>query len=222
MQGEEQGKREDQEPQAPAADEPAAAAETETAADPTAEASGATGENPILGDEEPLELPEPDLSAELEEARAEAEKYREQALRVAAEAQNIRNRAERDVEKAHKFALEKFAAELLPVIDSLEHAIAAADPANESLKPMLEGLELTHKMFIDVLARFNVECVDPQGEPFNPEFHEAMSMLESADVAPNTVLQVYQKGYVLNGRLVRAAKVVVARAPAASQVDERA
>ncbi len=216
MQGEEQGKREDQEPQASAGEQPEAAAES------TGDGAEAAGENPILGEEEPLELPQPELSVELEEARAEAEKYREQALRVAAEAQNIRHRAERDVEKAHKFALEKFAAELLPVIDSLEHAIAAADPANESLKPMLEGLELTHKMFIDTLARFNVECVDPQGEPFNPEFHEAMSMLESAEVAPNTVLQVYQKGYVLNGRLVRAAKVVVARAPAASQVDERA
>lgn len=137
---------------------------------------------------------------------------KEQALRSHAEAQNARRRAEQDVEKARKFALEKFVAELLPVADNLERAIAAGDKENDSQKAVLEGVELTHKSLLDTLKKFQVEAIDPEGEPFNPELHQAMSMVPSPDVEPNTVLNVFQKGYTLYGRLVRPAMVVVSSA----------
>lgn len=155
------------------------------------------------------------LAAELDAARTEMDKLRDQALRAAAEAQNARQRADRDVEKARKYALEKFAEDLLPVHDSLAQALSVPVPegAEAQLAPMREGIELTLKMLLDTLARFNIECIDPAGEPFNPELHEAMTMIENPDCEPNTVLDVFQKGFTLNGRLVRAAKVVVSRAP---------
>ncbi|MCQ4348185.1 nucleotide exchange factor GrpE [Pseudomonas stutzeri] len=145
----------------------------------------------------------------LEEQLAEA---RDQALRVAAELQNVRRRAEQDVEKAHKFALEKFAADLLVVVDSLERGLELSDPADEALRPMREGMELTLKALLDILKRYQVEPLDPHGEPFNPEHHQAMAMEPSASVEPNSVLKVFQKGYLLNGRLLRPAMVVVSRA----------
>ncbi len=184
---------------------------------PQADGAATEAANP-LDDREPVELgaaTDPALEKELEAALAEADKWRDQALRASAEMQNIRQRAERDVEKAHKFGLEKFAESLLPVHDSLAQALAVPVPqgAEEPLKPMREGIELTLKMLVDTLARFNVECIDPAGEPFNPELHEAMTMVENPDCEPNTVIDVFQKGFTLNGRLVRAAKVVVSRAP---------
>lgn len=145
----------------------------------------------------------------LEEQLAEA---RDQALRVAAELQNVRRRAEQDVEKAHKFALEKFAADLLVVVDSLERGLELSDPADEALRPMREGMELTLKALLDTLRRYQVEQLDPHGEPFNPEHHQAMALEPSASVEPNSVLKVFQKGYLLNGRLLRPAMVVVSRA----------
>ncbi len=159
--------------------------------------------------------PDPVMEKELEAALAEADKWRDQALRATAETENIRLRAQRDVEKAHKFSLEKFAEALLPVHDSLAQALAVPVPegAEEQLRPMREGIELTLKMLLDTLRRFNVETIDPAGEPFNPELHEAMTMIEHPDCEPNTVIDVFQKGFTLNGRLVRAAKVVVSRAP---------
>lgn len=159
-----------------------------------------------------------ELKKQLELARQEAAEAKDQALRVQAESQNVRRRAERDVESAHKYALEKFCAELLPVVDNLERAQDAADKDNEVVKPLYEGVELTHKSFLDVLKKFNVEQLDPVGEPFDPQLHEAMAMIESPDVEPNTVINVMQKGFTLNGRLIRAAMVVVSK-PAA-KVDE--
>ena len=139
---------------------------------------------------------------------------KEQALRAAAEAQNMRRRAEQDVEKAHKFALEKFVGDLLPVADNLERALQATDGDNADPKAVTEGVELTLKSLIDVLKGHKVEQVDPQGEPFDPQLHQAMSMIEQADVEPNSVINVFQKGYTLNGRLVRPAMVVVSKTPA--------
>lgn len=129
-------------------------------------------------------------------------------LRLQAELQNTQRRAERDIAKAHKFALDRFVNELLPVLDSLEHAIDAI--ANE---PDKEGVSLTYNMLTDTLKKFNIIQVNPKGQPFNPEHHEAMTMIESADAEPNTVIDVFQKGYLLNERLVRPARVTVAKAP---------
>lgn len=155
-------------------------------------------------------------AAELEAAReqlARLEKALSEAdLRTQAEVQNVRRRAERDVEQAHKFALEKFAGDILSVADSLERGLSALDPEDEALKPAREGLELTRKVLLDVFARHNLEQVDPQGEPFNPEWHEAMTMVPVPDAEPNSVVDVLEKGYRLNGRLIRPARVVVSKA----------
>ncbi|WP_288436788.1 nucleotide exchange factor GrpE [uncultured Pseudomonas sp.] len=159
--------------------------------------------------------------ATLEEQLAAAQ---DQSLRSVAELQNVRRRAEQDVEKAHKFALEKFAGDLLPVLDSLERGLELSNATDETLKPMREGMELTLKMLQDTLKRYQVEAVDPHGAPFNPEHHQAMAMEESATAEPGSVLKVFQKGYLLNGRLLRPAMVVVSKAPAAQQpsIDEKA
>ena len=148
----------------------------------------------------------------------------ENALRAAAEVQNIRRRAEQDIEKAHKFALEKFATDLLAVLDSLERGLEVSDPTDEKIRPMREGMELTYKLFLDTMKRFQVERVDPQGEPFNPEQHQAMAMEESIHAEPNSVLKVFQCGYMMNGRLLRPAMVVVSKAPSEPpvKIDEQA
>ncbi len=166
-----------------------------------------------------------ELKKALDEARAKAEEHWDLLLRTKAEAENIRRRGERDVENAHKYALERFVGELLPVIDSLEMGVSAAVNSAESATKLMEGSRLTLKMFQDALQKFGVKAIDPQGEPFSPQFHQAMSMLESADVPPNTVLVVYQKGYTLNDRLVRPARVVVSKSAAnagAGKIDEHA
>ena len=157
----------------------------------------------------------------LEEQLAAAQ---DQSLRVAADLQNVRRRAEQDVEKAHKFALEKFAGDLLPIIDSLERGLDLSSPDDQSIRPMREGIELTLKMFQDTLKRYQMEAVDPHGQPFNADQHQAMAMEESANVEPNTVLKVFQKGYQLNGRLLRPAMVVVSKAPSPAKpsIDEQA
>ena len=134
-------------------------------------------------------------------------------LRSAAEVENIRRRSARDVEKAHKFALEKFANELLPVVDSLEKAIeASGDVGAEGARALAEGVELSLKLFVGVLEKSGVVQIDPLGEPFDPQLHEAMAMVPNPDAEPNSVMDVMQNGYSLNGRLVRAAKVVVSGA----------
>lgn len=153
-----------------------------------------------------------ELEAELETAIQKAAEERERALRTAAEMENLRRRTELDVEKAHKFALEKFANELLPVLDNLERAIELADKENEALKPMIEGVELTLKSMQSGVAKFGLVALDPINQPFDPNAHQAMSMVPSADVAPNTVIAVMQKGYDLNGRVIRPAMVMIAKA----------
>ncbi|GAB0109378.1 nucleotide exchange factor GrpE [Pseudoalteromonas distincta] len=152
------------------------------------------------------------LYAELEAAKQTIADQKDSVVRAAADVDNMRRRAAQDVEKAHKFALEKFANELLPVIDNLERAIEFSDKENETLKPLLEGIDMTVKSFNDAVAKFGVEIVNPQGEQFNPDFHQAMSIQPSDDVTPNTVLAVMQKGYTLNGRLLRPAMVMVSKA----------
>ena len=136
---------------------------------------------------------------------------RDAALRAQADAQNVKRRAEQDVEKARKFALERFASDLLPVVDNLERALEAASGDDEAIKPIAEGVELTLKSFIDVLGKNKVDVVDPQGEPFDPNLHQAITMIENKEVEPNTVTAVMQKGYSLNGRLIRPAMVMVSK-----------
>ena len=154
------------------------------------------------------------VQAEIEDLTRQLTEAQEQSLRATAEAQNARRRAEQDVEKAHKFGQEKLVADLLPIVDNLERAIEAIDVNDEQLKSILEGVELTLKSFQDTLKRNNVDVVNPEGEPFDPQLHQAMTMVESADAEPNSVLNVFQKGYTLHGRLIRPAMVVVSKAPA--------
>ena len=155
-----------------------------------------------------------ELEAQLEAAQQASLEARERAVRAVAEMENLRRRAAQDVEKAHKFALEKFAAELLPVLDNLERAIELADKESEALKPMIEGVELTLKSMQSSVAKFGLVALDPQNQPFDPNAHQAMSMIENAELAPNTVIAVMQKGYELNGRVIRPAMVMVSKAPA--------
>jgi molecular chaperone GrpE len=151
------------------------------------------------------------LQAQLATLSAAFEAAKEQSLRSQAEAQNVRRRAEQDVEKAHKFGLERIVNDLLPVVDNLERALATTADADEALTPFIEGIQLTLKSFLDALARHQVAIVDPQGEPFDPQFHEAVSAVPNPEVEANTVINVFQKGYTLNGRLIRPAMVVVAK-----------
>ena len=148
----------------------------------------------------------------IEELQQKINTLGEQLLREQAEMQNVRRRAQRDIESAHKYALEKFSGELLSVVDNLERAIDAIDESNESQKSVAEGLELTLKTFIEVLAKYNVEAVEPEGQPFDADLHQAVSTVPNKDVEPNTVINVFQKGYTLNGRLIRPAMVVVSTA----------
>lgn len=170
--------------------------------------------------EQPVENAAPEvqeLHLMLEDARNKADEHWNQLLRVQAEMENLRRRAERDVESAHKYALEKFAAALLPVKDSLEMGItAAANAEGDVAKRLKEGSELTLKMLASALEKFGVKEVDPVGQPFNPDMHQAMTMQPSADHPANTVLAVMQKGYTLNERLLRPAMVVVSK-PAEQQ-----
>ncbi|MBV5308421.1 nucleotide exchange factor GrpE [Chromatium okenii] len=174
-------------------------------ANPTAEVALENPAEPVVTAEE--------LAAALVAARTDAEAQREQVLRVRAELENIRRRHVNELEKAHKFALEGFARELLQVRDSLELGHQAALDATANVEKLREGTELTLKLLGDVMEKFGVTAVDPLEQPFDPAFHQAISMQPRADVAPNTVVAVVQKGYVLNGRLVRPAMVLVSSAP---------
>lgn len=151
----------------------------------------------------------------LEDARAKADEHWNMYLRSQAEMDNMRRRAEKDLESAHKFGLEKFANELLPVKDSLELGLAAVEEnSDEAVEKLREGTELTLKMLGTALEKFGIKEINPVGEVFNPEQHQAMTMQESAEAAPNTVLIVMQKGYLLNDRVMRPALVVVSKAAA--------
>lgn len=158
------------------------------------------------------ELLAKDQLSETEELQEQVSKANDQVLRVQAEMQNVRRRVERDVENAHKYALDKFTAELLPVVDNLERALSTIDAADDAQKAVATGLELTLKSFFDVLGRFKIDVVDPAGQPFDADLHQAVSMVPNPDLEPNTVMDVFQKGYTLNGRLVRPAMVVVSKA----------
>jgi len=158
------------------------------------------------------ELLNDDVLSEAENLQEQVSSANDQVLRIQAEMQNMRRRAERDVENAHKFALDKFTAELLPVVDNLERALDTIEDSDEAQQAVSTGLELTLKSFFDVFARFKIEAIDPAGQPFDADLHQAVSMVPNPDVEPNTVMDVFQKGYTLNGRLVRPAMVVVSKA----------
>ena len=152
------------------------------------------------------------LQEQLEAAEAAAGMARDELLRVQAEMQNLRRRTEQDIEKAHKFGQEKFSTELLAVMDNLERSAAAAEASeDEAVQAIKEGVELTLKGFMDCFKRFNIEAVDPLGEPFDPQLHQAMSIQESPDAEPNSVIAVMQKGYTLHGRVIRPAMVMVSK-----------
>ncbi|MBT3522750.1 MAG: nucleotide exchange factor GrpE [Gammaproteobacteria bacterium] len=152
------------------------------------------------------------LQEQLEAAEAAAGMARDELLRVQAEMQNLRRRTEQDIEKAHKFGQEKFSTELLAVMDNLERSAAAAEASeDEAVQAIKEGVELTLKGFMDCFKRFNIEAVDPLGAPFDPQLHQAMSIQESPDAEPNSVIAVMQKGYTLHGRVIRPAMVMVSK-----------
>jgi molecular chaperone GrpE len=168
--------------------------------------------------------PEPELDQEQAEVvdqqtepvdpevmEAELAKVKDQLLRTIAESENIRRRASRDVENAHKFAVEKLLNDLFPVLDSLEKAVETATQPTGA-EAIAEGVELSLKMFVSTLEKSGVAQIDPLGEPFDPQHHEAMAMVPNPDAEPNSVMEVMQKGYLLNERLVRAAKVIVVKA----------
>ncbi|WP_150047400.1 MULTISPECIES: nucleotide exchange factor GrpE [Methylomonas] len=166
------------------------------------------------------------LRAQLEEAQQQAAANLDKAMRAAAEMDNLKKRIQKELDDERKYGLAKFAKELLSVLDSLELGIQAATGDSPEMAKLREGSELTIKQFESVFAKFNIEAIDPTGQPFNPELHQAMVMQPSTSVEPGHVITVFQKGYVLNGRLLRPAMVVVAKAedkPADSaKIDEQA
>jgi len=171
------------------------------------------------------EVTEQDLQASLEAANARADENWEKLLLATAEVENIRRRTQKDIEKAHRFSVEKFAKDLLPVLDSLEMGLAASEGVAGDVAAIRDGMELTHKQLISALQKSGVDVVDPEGQTFNPDLHQAMSVVPSPDHEPNTVMQVFQKGYTLSGRLLRPAMVIVSQAtpPAGTKkIDEQA
>lgn len=162
-----------------------------------------------------------ELKNELAQAEQKAQDNWDKAVRTLAEMENLKKRTQKDLEDAHKYALTGFAKELLPVIDSLELGLQAAAGDSEEVKKFREGSELTIKQFETAFAKFNVQTINPIGQPFNAEHHQAMVMQETAEAAPNTVVNVFQKGYTLNGRLLRPALVVVAKAPEQAPKDSK-
>lgn len=174
-----------------------------------------TAEEAVQQAEEALdnaqEAVQEDIAALLEEAKAEAQKHKDMALRVQADMENLRRRTRLDVESAHKYALEKFVNALLPAMDSMEMGIDAASKEEATIDSIREGLNMTFKQMLDVLQSVNVERINPTGEKFDPTLHEALTMIPSPDHESNTVVDTIQKGYTLNERLVRAARVIVAQ-----------
>ncbi len=165
-----------------------------------------------------------DLALMLEDARSKADENWDLLVRARAETENLRKRHQRDIENAHKFALERFVAEMILVCDSMEFGLSAAQDDDADVNKLCEGMGLTLKLFSDAMERFSVFQINPEGQSFNPELHQAMSMQPRDDVPPNMVVDVVQKGYTLNGRLVRPAMVVVSQAspPPVGKIDEQA
>ena len=195
---------------------------TDSATDNAVNADNSAAEEVVELSPEEQKIAE--LTAEVAAAKQALADQKEGALRALAEGENAKRRAETEIDKARKFALEKFAGDLLPVLDNLEQAIRFADRENEDTKPIIEGVDLTLKTFTSTVEKHGLVVLNPEGETFNPEQHQAMSMQESADLAPNTVMAVMQKGYQINGRLLRPAMVMVSKAPEApaNQVDVEA
>ena len=190
-------------------------------------------QTPVPQEEAPTASPEQLLTADdvehlqqaLQAAQEEVDNFKDQYLRAKAEMENVRRRAETDLSNAHKYAIERFAAEVLTVKDSLElaQAIDIQSENAEAVAKMHEGLELTLKQLDSIFEKFALVTLEPKGEKFDPERHQAMTMVESQDVEPNHVVEVVQKGYLLNGRVLRPAMVIVARAPAnEAQVEDGA
>jgi len=194
MSSEEQQQPVDVKPAAPEAEEQNPNSET---ADPEAVAEQPTAE---------------ELGRLLEDARGKVDEHWDQLLRLRAEMENLKKRQERELENAHKYGLERFVGELLGVRDSLELGHNAAQDENADVDKLREGTELTLKLLSGVMEKFGVEQLDPEGQPFDPDLHQAMSIQPRDDVPPNTVVAVVQKGYRLNGRLVRPALVMVSQA----------
>lgn len=168
------------------------------------------GAEPEYAEEESLEhLSYEEISEKLTLAEQQAHENWEKSVRALAELDNVRRRAEREIDNAHRYGAEKLISSLLPVMDSLEQALQMA--AKEEDAAMREGLELTMKLFLDALQKFDVQQLDPMGLPFNPQEHEAMTMQEAPGVAPNTVVAVFQKGYKLSDRVIRPARVIVSK-----------
>lgn len=191
--------------------------ESPSAEAPDSQDAATTGEAPATPDGQ-LEDVE-SLKAAIEEARDQIAGLEDRALRAAAEAENVRRRADRSIENARKFALEKFVEDLLPAVDSFERAVEAAashaEGEGSGAGAMAEGIELSLKLLQGAMERQGIVVVDPIGAPFDPNLHEAMTMVDNAEVEPGSVVDVFQKGYTVNGRLIRPARVIVARQPAA-------
>jgi molecular chaperone GrpE len=179
--------------------------------EPGADSATPDQQVPPVGDDGVSAL---DLARELTEAKAQVAQHRDQLLRAAAELENIRKRAARDVEQAHRYALEKFAQELLAVRDSLELGTASA--ATVDAASLVAGQDATLKLLVRAFEKFAINGIEPVGEPFDPQRHEAMAMQDAPAAEPDSVLHVVQKGYELNGRLLRPARVIVARSPAST------
>jgi len=182
----------------------------ETVMESAAEAKTETEENTVEA-----------LEAKLAEVQAKADDNWDQLVRARAEMENIRRRSERELVNAHKYALEKFAQELLPVIDSMEMGVLAAQDESADVSKLREGTEMTLKMFETAIEKFGIKSVHPHGEAFNPEHHQAMTMIDSDEHEPNMIIDVMQKGYLLNERLVRPAMVVVSSANSGSGEKEQ-
>jgi len=185
---------------------------TDAEQEPSVEASESLVGDVVDGDIELEAAEATGLVAELEIATARADENWEKLLLAKAEVENVRRRSEKDVEKAHRFSIEKFAKNMLPVIDSLEMGLLSASDTGGDVSAIKEGMELTHKQLLSALEKSGIQQVDPVGSAFNPEFHQAMSMVPSPDHEPNVVIEVFQKGYTLNSRLLRPAMVIVSQA----------
>ncbi|MCU7906426.1 MAG: nucleotide exchange factor GrpE [Candidatus Thiodiazotropha sp. (ex Epidulcina cf. delphinae)] len=195
----------------------------ETVEEKTSAETGISAEDGITAEtSESGQLGQGELTNLLEDARSKADQHWDQLMRTRAEIDNLRKRAQRDLENAHKFALEKVSQDLLQVRDSLELGHQAAQDEQTDVQKLREGTELTLKLLVDVMNKHGIEQVSPEGEAFNPEYHQAMSMQERDDVEPNTVVAVVQKGYLLNGRLLRPAMVMVSKAASGAAIDEQA
>lgn len=179
-------------------DQPAEAAQVE----------GQVDDEELLTDDHEVELtPEQQKYNELEERFTKAQ---DEAIRLRAEMENIRRRSQTEVADAHRFGAQKFAENMLSVLDGFDGALQGAKPSDGEAKQLFEGLEMTYDMFVKALEKSGVKAISPAaGEPFNPQYHEAMSMMQDPNATPNSVLQVLRKGYEINGRVIRAAMVIV-------------